>query len=743
LVKVFGIRHHGPGSTLSLMKAFEAWEPDCVVVEAPADAQHAVEYIGHEGLLPPASILIYNPKNLAQASYLPFANFSPEWQVIKWANDRQVPVRLMDLPMGITFGESQKKQMTIEMGGVLNDEQQDMVRDPLGFLSHLAGYQDSERWWEVTFERSIGGEEVFPLVLELMAPMREETQAYLPQEEARREAFMRKTIREAVKEGHQKIAVVCGAWHAPILDNWMQYKPSVDAKILKGLKKVKTAATWIPWSYYRLAFQSGYGAGVISPAWYHMLFENRKDVVIKWMTKVAQLFRAEDLEASSAHAIEAVRLAGALAALRQMSIPGISEMKEAAVSIFCEGDETKMELIENQLIIGDVIGEVPDEIPVVPLQKDLEACIKSARLTKERNSLEEVEKKLDLRVASNLKASHLLHRLNILNIPWGTETEGLKYATGSFAEHWLLRWQPEFAIKIIEAGMWGNTVYSAAVALALHQAEDTNELPVITRLIELSLKANLADAIEALIEHFQQLSAMTKDVHLLMEALPPLVNAIRYGNTRQMEMEDLTQVVDQIIPRICIAMPGAFTQVKEGVALNLFKKLMACNHAINILDEPIHSNKWHEVLEQIVDLTKVNGLLTGGCTRLLFEKEIFDSATSAIKMSYALSGGNEPNYSANWIEGFLHGSGLLLIHNNNLWNILDEWINGLNMDSLQAILPLLRRTFSKFSGVERQKMLELAKLGQLEEVAVAPDVVGVDMARAKEVVPIVRVLLGL
>ena len=42
--------------------------------------------------------------------------------------------------------------------------------------------------------------------------------------EALREAYMRQCIREAIKAGHQRIAVVCGAWHVPAL------KASVTAK---------------------------------------------------------------------------------------------------------------------------------------------------------------------------------------------------------------------------------------------------------------------------------------------------------------------------------------------------------------------------------------------------------------------------------------------------------------------------------------------------------------------------------
>lgn len=32
------------------------------------------------------------------------------------------------------------------------------------------------------------------------------------------EAYMRKTLRQAKKEGFQRIAVICGAWHVPALE---------------------------------------------------------------------------------------------------------------------------------------------------------------------------------------------------------------------------------------------------------------------------------------------------------------------------------------------------------------------------------------------------------------------------------------------------------------------------------------------------------------------------------------------
>ena len=81
------------------------------------------------------------------------------------------------------------------------------------------------------------------------------------------------------------------------------------------------------------------------------------------MTRVARLLRHEDLDSSAAHSIEAVRLAETLAALRDRSLPGLIELNEAARAVFCFGADEPMRLIGEKLIVGHVLGEVPDNTP--------------------------------------------------------------------------------------------------------------------------------------------------------------------------------------------------------------------------------------------------------------------------------------------------------------------------------------------------------------------------------------------
>ncbi|MCB0661347.1 MAG: hypothetical protein KDC24_01300 [Saprospiraceae bacterium] len=714
MINFFGIRHHGPGSARTLQKALERLRPDCIVIESPQDAESVIPICQDEDLVPPVSILIYNPDNLKQAAYLPFTIFSPEWITIQYGLKNNVPIHFMDLPMYFQFGWDDNP-----LAGNLfqSDAEKDKVNsaisaDPMGYMARLAGYQDTERWWEVTFENPDNPEDVFETLDEMVTAMRDISKKDGP-ETLLREAFMRKTIRKVQKEGFQNIAVICGAWHVPALKKVGSIPATKDNSLLKGLKKEKTAATWITWSYERLTFDSGYGAGVKSPAWYEMIFQDHTEALTNWMARAARLLRAEDLEASTASVVESVRLAATLASLRGLAIPGIVEMKEAAQTVFAQGNAGTLEWIEKELVIGNKFGKIPDSIPVLPLQKDLDKTIKSARLTKERNATEPVEKSLDLRKDTNLMASHLLHRLNILSIPWGKLMDGPERATGSFGEHWLLDWQPDFALSIIEAGMLGNTVPEAAMQKLANGAQEKDiTLPVLTDILVKALVADLTGIIPPLLEKVRSVVALTEDALHLLEALPHLAQTFRYGNVRKTDQDAVRGMAAEMVPRMTIGLPAVCTGIDEDVAAEILKRLLQANHAIGLLQENSLENYWWNAMEQISKNPHTHPLLMGLTTRLLFDKGIQGLEPTSRQMYLHLSSVQEARDGAYWLAGFLHGSGLLLIHQPELWTIVDEWVSQLEPDRFEDLLPILRRTFSTFSAAERSKMLELVRKGK-------------------------------
>jgi hypothetical protein len=140
------------------------------------------------------------------------------------------------------------------------------------------------------------------------------------------------------------------------------------------------------------------------------------------------------------------------------------------------------------LIVGEIMGSVPDEAPVVPLQQDLQREQKRLRLKPEPT---ERLLELDLREPSGLDRSHLLHRLALLGLYWGVlERDQQARKISTFHEFWRLQWQPELSITVVEASVWGNTVSAAADACARSKAEQGRICP-LTVLLDAALLADL------------------------------------------------------------------------------------------------------------------------------------------------------------------------------------------------------------------------------------------------------------
>ncbi|GGP82464.1 hypothetical protein GCM10010140_09050 [Streptosporangium pseudovulgare] len=792
---MLGIRHHGPGSARSLRDELERLKPDIVLIEGPPEADALAGLAADPGLRPPVALLAHVPGEPARAAFWPFAEFSPEWQAIRHAVRTGVPVRFCDLPAAHGLALDRDGSPDGPAGGGPGEGGPGAAApesgapavpvDPIAALACAAGYDDPERWWEDAVEHR--GDTPFEVIAEAMAAVRD---GHVPDvREARREAYMRRTIRRAVKEGFERIAVVCGAWHVPALTGvpgrdgaWGAGLPPVkaDDALLRGLPKVKAEITWVPWTYGRLAAWSGYGAGVTSPGWYHHLFASADRPVERWLAAAAGVLRDEGLPVSSAHVIEAVRLAGSLAVLRGRPLAGLAEVVEAARAVLCEGDDLPVELIRRRMVVGERLGHVPDSTPMVPLQRHLREEQRRLRLKPE--ALDR-ELDLDLRKPLDLDRSRLLHRLRLLGVDWGVPARSR--GKGTFRESWTLVWRPEFDVDLIEAGAWGTTVPAAASARARDladggpntgpsgpggspggtagpgpgpggsgpsggQGSGRVSLADLTGLVERCLLADLPDALPYVLDTLAARAALDSDVTHLMAALPAMVRARRYGDVRGTPAEGLAAIVDALLTRICVGLGAAVTGLDDDAARDLLRHIDEVHAAVALLDDgPADGvsgdgtprGRWTAALRGLSGRSGLHGLIEGRLTRILLDAGDLDDAEAGRRMALSTSAGHPPARAAAWIEGFLSGGGLLLVHDARLLGLVDGWLAGLAPEAFVDVLPLLRRTFGAFAAPERRSIgSRVRALGTRETAAAAAD--EIDEARAAAAVRTVLALLG-
>lgn len=741
LVQVLGVRHHGPGSARAVLAALAELTPQVVLIEGPADADPLVG-LAATGMFPPVALLGYAADDPALSAFWPFAVFSPEWQAIQWAARHQVPVRFIDLPAASVLAlRAQAKTAAAQADSEGSKTSPAPVRlDPIGVLAQTAGYDDPERWWDDVVESRHHDESPFALLTDAMRELREAGVDGADPENEIREAQMRQVLREELKRGRDRIAVVCGAWHAPALT--LPLPPaSKDAALLRGIPKRKATLTWIPWTHGRLAAASGYGAGVSSPGWYAHLFSCTERPVADWLTRVARVLREQDLPVSSAHVIEAVRLAETLAVLRGRPLAGLAEIMDATLSIICEGNPVTHDLVHRRLVIGEALGEVPPETPTVPLESDLAAACRRLRIAREPLGS---TKDLDLRKPADAERSRLLHRLALLGIPWGTPGRSMVRGTGTFRETWDLRWKPEYAVDVVEASMWGGTVESAAVARVISDALGA-DLPGLTGLVEAALLADLGDAVPDLMAALDARAARDHDIAALMAALPPLVRALRYGDVRGTDTGTLGRVVDSMLVRICAGLTTALSGLDGDGAAQVRRDLDAVHEAVALVQDPSARQRWLAAIRALVDRADIHGLLVGRMVRLLLDGGALSAQDAGARLSRALSVGSDPADKAAWVEGFLSGSGLLLVHDTGLLTLLDEWVRTLDADTFGDVAPLLRRTFGELARPERRAIGEaVARLTDPGAPTAAEDAgLPWDAQRAAGAIDTVARLLGL
>ncbi|MEP6988155.1 MAG: DUF5682 family protein, partial [Chloroflexota bacterium] len=550
--------------------------------------------------------------------------------------------------------------------------------------------------------------------------------------EALREAWMRTTIRTAEKQ-YERVAVVCGAWHTPALVERKTSKSS-DSALLKGLPSVKTVATFAPWTYSRLALSSGYGAGIVSPGWYHHLWETPPtEVPARWLGRVATLLRAEGMLASTAQVIDGLRLSQMLAGIRGRGV-GLDELNEASIAVLCAGRTEPLDLIRTKLIVSNRLGSVPPDAPAVPLRRDLTAQQKKLRLTV---SPDAVTMDLDLRQPTDLTRSQLFHRLNMLNLPWAATGRVSTHSGGTFHEYWTLTWSPELDIRLIEANVWGNTVESAALAFVYTTAAEAQQLSIVTLLLKQAILSALPPAVDAIVQRLSNLASVTHDVGQLMDATQPLVETLRYGDVRKTDANLIAPVLESIVVRICIGLYGASLNLDDDAARLFYERLIKLNSALQLAQDNSLLARWHEALTSLTESDTTHALLAGAAVQLLLRTERLNTIQVASGMHRAFSIGHDSLYGANWLEGFLTGMEHSLLRDETLFALVDDWVVGLPGELFADILPLLRRTFSTFDAPARHNLFERITRGARQI-----EVEAIDEARAAKVLPLLRHILG-
>lgn len=122
---IFGIRHLSPAGAWHLLRFLEEKKPGLVLVEGPSDFADMIEDLVRTETKPPVAILAYTRQLPVRTVLYPLAEYSPEYQAIRWCHKNKVVCQFMDLPSDVILALPQEQENNAgndpDMQGVQGD----------------------------------------------------------------------------------------------------------------------------------------------------------------------------------------------------------------------------------------------------------------------------------------------------------------------------------------------------------------------------------------------------------------------------------------------------------------------------------------------------------------------------------------------------------------------------------------------------------------------------------------------
>lgn len=445
---VIGVRHHSPAVSTAMPELLEAFTPDVLLVELPAQFQTWLPWLGHVETIAPIALAGAG----GPLAFYPFADFSPELVAIRWALVRGIEIVAFDLPL--------------EDPGWQVEPTSGQPRHLSPFAHALRASQsgrDSDDMWDRVVEAPSPGctpDQVRRAALAVGWALRADAGDGVSSVDLRREAHMRGVL---AGFGDRRCVAVVGAFHASAL-LWG------TAERIDSLTEVVTSL--VAYADPLLDSRSGYPAGIRDPRWQAEVLAAQGDpaaisyAVVAVVVEVCASVRSGGHPAGPGEAREVVRIAEDLARLRQLPAPGRGELVEALTTVLTRGEPVGLGRVVakamERVLVGERRGRLAPGTPRSGLAPSLVGLLRELRLP-HPDDPGRVETRLDpLRSQLDRRREVTLQRILTCGIPYGQpiDVEGVD-AADALTTRWAAQWTPSSAAMTEVAGLRGVTLEQA------------------------------------------------------------------------------------------------------------------------------------------------------------------------------------------------------------------------------------------------------------------------------------------
>ena len=603
-------------------------------------------------------------------------------------------------------------------------------------LARESGMPDFETYWEQTFEhrRERDGYRLAARAFgDGLRGLEGEHAGLDFAENLARESHVRREILRCTNElgiVPERVVVVVGALHASAVE---RLDDPLDDVQLAALPTRPTDLTLMPYTYHRLASQSGYGAGNRAPAYFGLMWEHLTEnggldgLATDYLARAVRLQREAGAASSTAEVIEGVRLARALASFRDAAQPTLHDLHDAATTLLGHGRRGAVADTLVRLDIGERVGTLPDGARQTSIQSDFAAQLERLKLARFRSPVADTLK-LDLRENRRVRSeeaafldlhrSFFLHRLAVLGIGFGR----IERAGGGddWNERWTLRWEPEREVELVEAVLLGDTVEQATGVRFAERLGACTTVDEAAALVRTACLCGLPGMMDRARLALQAMAAGSSDFVALGGAVSRLGGTLRYGDVRKLDLAPLEPLLVDLYRQGCIRHAGACAVDDEGArkvagAMGDLHATGDEHHAL--LDEA----PWLDSLADVAGRDDPNAFLSGFSAALFARARTRSTKTCSPRSSRSdcppgcrpISG---PDGSRGWRRANRQG----LLSRLGVWSHLAGYVRDLPDDEFPRALVFLRRALGAFTPAEKRHVADnLGALWQRQGAALA------------------------
>ena len=726
-VLYYPVRHHSPACAWHLERIIEHYQPDCILVEGPENANDLIPVLTDPETKAPVALYyayrddgkLLDSNAQTYRCYYPFLDHSPELVALRAAARLGIPGQFMDLPYARILLATQ------EARGLRSEaEKQNYASDRYlaenrfqKILCEKAGVRHFEEFWEKYFE-SAGLELTDQAFVELMHTYcllaRQHTPLVELQEDGclAREAHMAQRIREASAQ-YRKVLVVAGGFHI-----WGLLHPQV---VENSKVKIPTEAQSVyPMRYTMPAADalSGYASGMPAPGFYADLWtaihqdQSWESVILDYLVKTGRKLRSKGTAISADDEINALRQARGLAELREKPAPGLYELEDAVRSCFIKGEATlssrePLEILQ-KLTTGKTVGQLCANALVPPLARDFDLQCKKHRLKQASATRQEVTLAIYAQ-PKHRDASRFLYQTLFLDCGFAQRKKGpdlrRRKDRNLIREVWEYRWTAGVDAALIEHGVSGGTVRDACATELRQRMDAAQRAEVGADLLVQGFLMGLQDVGDALASRMEELLINDGDFSSLCAACGSL-NTLEAWQTQYGESGSCAYgpLLRRCFGRVLQLLPGQHNVDDRGV----HDVQEACTLIYQVTGRSDFSAQRGALLkafEALIQSDPIHPALHGTVLGLLYGAEPgWKPHIDQVIRGYLKGTQKMMLQSAAFLQGLFYTARDLLLTDHAFLRQVDELLCELSDDDFTMLLPELRLAFSYFTPMETDRL---------------------------------------